>query len=376
MSVAALIDEFGSGDAREREESWRYSKMALRALSQQEFVAANTQAELSESLRAQFEWPHTHGRRAVFVNGAFSAKHSDLTQVVADVSIRHESESKLLLTVSANADVSPLHLVYVSVPGQSPSRWQATSEIQIRSGNAALIEQQIGASGADVLGALSSRVMIAANVQLQMTTLSDLPDSVSLVRRARVTVERSATYRTTHAILGSRLQRFELSVDLAGAQACFDSRGVFMLRGRQHADTHLDIRHAALDTACDIVWRGVADGRARGIFHGAITVAPGADGADAKLSNKNLLLSAQAEIDTQPVLEIYADEVKAAHGATVGKLDEHALFYLRSRGIPLIEARRLMIAAFCKEVLDRVDDKSLREMLEQRVQTFLPDGSA
>ena len=97
---------------------------------------------------------------------------------------------------------------------------------------------------------------------------------------------------------------------------------MFALRGRQHADTHLDIRHDARDTASDIVWRGVADQRARGVFHGAITVAPGADGADANLSNKNLLLSPNAEIDTQPVLEIYADEVKAAHGATVGQLDE------------------------------------------------------
>ena len=87
---------------------------------------------------------------------------------------------------------------------------------------------------------------------------------------------------------------------------------MFALRGRQHVDMHLDVRHNARDTVCDIVWRGVADQRARGVFHGAITVAPGADGADARLQTKNLLLSAQAEIDAQPVLEIYADEVKAA----------------------------------------------------------------
>ncbi len=111
------------------------------------------------------------------------------------------------------------------------------------------------------------------------------------------------------------------SISVAAARG-FVSRGVFALRGRQHCDTHLDIRHAARDTASDIVWRGVADERARGVFHGAITVAAGADGADANLSNKNLLLSPHAEIDTQPVLEIYADEVKAAHGATVGQLDE------------------------------------------------------
>jgi Fe-S cluster assembly protein SufD len=372
LSGNVLLDEFGSGDAREREESWRYSKTALRALSQQDFVAANTQAELADSLRAQFEWPHTQGRRAVFINGAFSATYSELSQIAGNVSIRHESENQWVLTISAGVAAPPLHLVYINVPGDAPSRWQASCNMRIQSGEAAVIEQHLGAAGADVLGALTSQVTLHANTRLQMTTLSDLPDSASLLRRAHVEVEGDAAYRTTHAILGSRLQRFDLGVDLIGAQAHFDSRGVFVLRGRQHVDTHLDIRHVARDTTCNIVWRGVADERARGIFHGAITVAEGADGSDAKLSNKNLLLSAQAEIDTQPVLEIYADEVKAAHGATVGQLDERALFYLRSRGIPLIEARRLMIGAFCKEVLDGVADKALRKILEQRVQVVLP----
>ena len=143
------------------------------------------------------------------------------------------------------------------------------------------------------------------------------------------------------------------------------------MRGRQHADTHLDIRHDARDTKSDIVWRGVADERARGVFHGAITVAQGADGADANLSNKNLLLSPNAEIDTQPVLEIYADEVKAAHGATVGQLDERALFYLRSRGLPPDAARQLLIAAFCATALAEVP-ANLRAHLEAMLAARLP----
>ena len=125
---------------------------------------------------------------------------------------------------------------------------------------------------------------------------------------------------------------------------------------RRHLDTQLDIRHVARDTRSDLVWRGLAADRGRLAFHGGIHILAGADGAEAALSNKNLLLSDQAEVDTQPVLQIDADEVKAAHGATVGRLDDAALFYLRSRGLPEAEARALLTLAFCREALSLLGD--------------------
>src|SRR5690606_20038631 len=105
----------------------------------------------------------------------------------------------------------------------------------------------------------------------------------------------------------------------------------------------------------------------RAVFHGGITIQAGADGTEAELSSKNLLLSDQAEIDTQPVLVIHADEVKAAHGATVGRLDETALFYLRSRGLPAAEARRLLVQAFLREPLAMLGDETLAERLGDRL---------
>jgi Fe-S cluster assembly protein SufD len=267
-----------------------------------------------------------------------------------------------------------LHLVYANGPGAAPARWQSAVEIAVQSGRANVIEQHVGAAGADVLGAVRSRIAIATGSSLSLTTLSDLPDSTSLYRRVNMSVARGGVCHRTDAIFGGRLQRAEFNIDLDGDGARFESRGVFVLRGRQHTDTHLVIRHAARDTICDVLWRGVADQRARGVFHGAITVAAGADGADARLSNKNLLLSAQAEIDTQPVLEIYADEVKAAHGATVGQLDETALFYLRSRGVPVATARSLLIAGFCREAFSAVADADLRARLDALVAVGLPDS--
>jgi Fe-S cluster assembly protein SufD len=311
----------------------------------------------------------------VFVNGQYSEACSDTGRIGAMVSVRHEAAHRFVLTIAGDS-AEPLHVVYASVPADSPTRWQAAAQINLLSGHANVIEQHLGDSGADVLGALHSRIAIASGAEMQLTTLSDLPDSASLYRRVSATVAQGGTCRRTDAIFGGRLQRADLNVDLNGAGARFESRGVFVLRGRQHADTHMDIRHTARDTASDVLWRGVADQRARGIFHGAITVAAGADGADARLSNKNLLLSAQAEIDTQPVLEIYADEVKAAHGATVGQLDETALFYLRSRGVPAAMARSLLIAGFCREAFAGIADADLRGQLDVLVSNRLPQSDA
>src|SRR3546814_10776194 len=129
------------------------------------------------------------------------------------------------------------------------------------------------------------------------------------------------------------------------------ANGVLLAAGKRHLDTRLGIEHVARDTTCELTWRGIGAGRGRAVFHGGITIHEGADGSDANLSNKNLLLSEGAEIDTQPVLVIHADEVKAAHGATVGQLDPGAMFYLRSRGLPADDARRLLTVAFMREPL-------------------------
>ncbi len=369
-----LLDDFGHGDAREREESWRYSKAALRALSQQEFVAADAQAELPEALLERFDWAPTRGRRVVVVNGEVSERYSDLADVGAWVTVGVSAGNAYSIRIDGGID-APMHVVYVGIPSAQPSRWQASVEVSIAGGHACVVEQHLGVEGATVLGSLRRRFDLAERTRLDLVSLCDLPESAALYRFVEANLGAKATLRTTHVLLGGRLQRLDMQVRLAGEQARLESRGVFALRGRAHADTQLDVRHVARDTVCDVVWRGVADQRARAVFRGAITVAAGADGSDAKLSNKNLLLSPHAEIDTQPVLEIYADEVKAAHGATVGQIDERALFYLRSRGIALAEARRMMVAAFCREVLDGVEDADLRERLAQPVQAMLPTAS-
>jgi Fe-S cluster assembly protein SufD len=335
-------------------EAWRYSERAWQALHSQEFVAADTHAELPKALAAQlgkFAW--RGASRVVFVNGE-------------PLSPGFPAEYRL-------RDGERLHFVFVSVPGVHPAQWQRDIAVTLEQGSAHIFEQHVAVAGADAFGELRSRVRLGRGARLSRTTISDLPDSVSLFRLEQLHIADDASFASTHALFGGRLQRFDLDTELE-QRARYQSYGVFAPRARQHIDVHLDARHSARDSRSEVLWRGVADQRGRGILHGAIKVAAGADGTDAQLQTKNLLLSPYAEIDAQPVLEIYADEVKASHGATVGQLDERALFYLRSRGVPAAAARSMLIAGFCREAFERESDADLLEQLETVLAARLPQA--
>jgi Fe-S cluster assembly protein SufD len=346
--MTELIDEFGIGTTEERAESWRYSQNALRALSQVPFEHEQPQDTLSDALSARIR--SLAGKRIVFVNGTLSR----------DLSAYDESAVTISESIEISERVGELHLVFVNAANGKPQRWQR--DIALRAGvDAKIVEHHLGESNADVLGVVTSRATVARGATLDWATIVDIADSDSLVRRQSADI--SGMLRTTHALAGGRLQRFDIACELIDENARYEGRGALMPSSRQHIDVHLDVHHRARDTSSDVLWRGIADGRGRGILRGAITVAQGADDADAQLQTKNLLLSPHAEIDAQPVLEIYADEVKASHGATVGQLDERVLFYLRSRGIPLRQARDLLIAGFAREAFDRTDGV-LRESLD------------
>ena len=332
-------------------EAWRYSERAWNALHAQAFAQACPAVALPDELASRLAVLALSGiSPRVFVNGY---------DVPTEFRLR---------------DGERLHLIFVNAPAADRVRWDREFTVTLDQGSAEVVEQHIGVDGADVLGELGSRVRVSAGAHLHLMTLCDLPDSVSLHRREQVAIAGGGAYSSTHALFGGRLQRFDLDVAMAGERASYASRGVFVPRGRQHIDVHLDAKHNARDTRSDVLWRGVADQRGRGILHGAITVAAGADGADAQLQTKNLLLSPHAEIDAQPVLEIYADEVKASHGATVGQLDERALFYLRSRGVPLATARNLLISGFCREAFDGIADAELRARIEALLAERLPQA--
>ena len=177
-----------------------------------------------------------------------------------------------------------------------------------------------------------------------------------------------------HAVaFGAALARHDLRGTLAGPGGYLILNGLYVLDGEQHADHHTAIDHAAPHCESHEYFNGVLDGRSRGIFNGRIIVRPGAQKTDSKQTNNNLLLSGEAHADSQPQLEIYADDVKCTHGSTVGPLDPKALFYLRSRGIGEVDARRLMTYGFAAEILNRMDVAPLRAQLDAIVRARLAE---
>jgi Fe-S cluster assembly protein SufD len=174
--------------------------------------------------------------------------------------------------------------------------------------------------------------------------------------------------------LGAGLVRHELTTRLSGAGADADIAGAWVLDGRRHADNHISVEHLAPGCSSEQFFRGVLGGRSRGVFNGRALIQAGADGSSVRQSNANLLLSPLAEMDTKPELEIYADEVEASHGATVGQLDETAVFYLRSRGLSDSAARRMLTVAFCRAVTDRVEGRGLAGRIAELVDAAMPSG--
>ncbi|AVP99185.1 hypothetical protein C7S18_19325 [Ahniella affigens] len=211
---------------------------------------------------------------------------------------------------------------------------------------------------------LGHEIELEAGARLNWVRVGDIGDHNHLLGFARLRVGAGATLGLYEINRGAGVYRQFTQVDLAGPKAHCHAAAVIDLDGRRHADVQWQIDHRARDTSANLVARGLARGRSKLAVAGSLMVHAGADGTDTRFSSKNLLLSEHAEVNTKPVLEIDADEVKAAHGATVGQLDERALFYLRARGLPLAEAQQMLTHAFAFEAFADLRDAELKQQLQ------------
>ena len=244
---------------------------------------------------------------------------------------------------------------------------QPRALIVVESGASVWLNDSIAASGPINAGL---EVVLGEGATLRHVRRSVQNDQTVVMSSIAVRAAANAVYRAHFFTTGGKLSRTELYIALEGEGAETHLSGVGVL-GDAHADVTTHVTHAVGKTQSTQLFKTVASGQSRGVYQGKVSVAIGANGSDSRQSAKGLLLGNRAEIDLKPELEIFADDVKCAHGAAVGDLDAESLFYLRSRGIPEGEARALLMRAFIGDAVDQIEDETIRAAIWQSVDAAL-----
>jgi Fe-S cluster assembly protein SufD len=258
----------------------------------------------------------------------------------------------------------PLHLVFLSLGSATPTASQPRVLIEAgRGSRVVVVQDHVSLGAAPAFTNAVTELHVGPGASLEHVLLQREGPAVFHVSNTAALLERDARLATHAITLGGRFVRNDLSVTLAGEGAEATLNGLFLGSGERLVDNHGFVDHAVPRGTSRQLYKGVLADRSRGVFRGRVLVRPGAQHTDAKQSNPNLLLSERAEIDSKPQLEIHADDVKCSHGSAIGRTDEDALFYLRTRGIDEEAARALLVRGFAAEVLAALPEPALAEAL-------------
>jgi len=390
--AAARFDELGLPNAKD--EAWRYTSLDFLARQRFEPADGDIVGTLSEQDIVPFQLPETETTRLVFVDGLFAGRLSDALDSGAGLAVGSLQElladdpdslkpylgraadqsnafaalNTALLTDGAFVKVGegrsterPIELLHVSTAADTPSMSHPHHLIVLENGaRATLIERHVSLGEAACFTNGVMKLWLGRDAVLQHEQLQEDGADTYHLSALEVTQQSGSRYLYRSAALGGAWARTDLRVTFAGEHAVAELDGLYLAGDRQLNDVHLDVRHEVPDCRSRETFKGILDGRGRAVFDGRVVVAKDAQRTDARLSNDNLMLSRNAEVDTKPQLEIYADDVRCSHGTTVGQLDEEMLFYLRSRGIGREEARRMLCLGFAGEILERFDTEGLR----------------
>ncbi|MGC2110932.1 MAG: Fe-S cluster assembly protein SufD, partial [Candidatus Korobacteraceae bacterium] len=266
----------------------------------------------------------------------------------------------------------PIHLLFVTTESAKPTMTHPRNLIVAEEeSQAAIVEDYVSIGGGAAFSNTATELVAAESAVIAHYMLEREHTDAFNISTLRIQQGRSANVASHSILLGGGLVRNNVHPVLAGEGGECVINGLFIGDGRQHLDNYMLVEHASPHCDSRQFYNGILDGRAHGVFHGRIIVHKDAQKTDAKQTNRNLLLSDDAQIDTKPQLEIYADDVKCTHGATIGQIEENGLFYLRSRGIDEMSARKLLLIAFASECLDRMKQEELRTYLEGLISRHL-----
>ncbi len=406
----SAIDIFGqNGFPTTRLEAWKYTD--IRALLKRNFTAVDpSKNNIDEDRLNEIRFPDLDCQELVFINGHYSSAHSQNPELAQNASIcslagadaKTQNLAEPYITKYARADKHgfaalnaafavdgafvyvpdnveldrPIHLIFVANKQQAAFISHPRNLLVLgNNARATVIESYIGLDEAEYCTNTVTEIVTGEGAQLEHYKLQQESIHGFHVGYTHAHCHRDSRLQSHSISLGGALVRNDIDVILAGRGAHVGLNGLYMAGGEQHIDNHTRVDHSMPDTSSEENYRGVLDGKARAVFNGKVVVHKDAQKSDAQQSNANLLLSDDAEIDTKPELEIYADDVKCSHGATVGQLDDDMLFYLRSRAIDENTARSLLTFAFADEVIKRIKFVPVRERLEYKVVGRLPDAS-
>jgi len=402
----AAMERFGvTGFPAARDEEWRFTPVA--PIARTSWPPPSGAAEVSRRVLEPFIFGHPEWTTLVFINGIFSEGLTSIGPMAPGVRVgnlaeavnaswsgvdchlgRHAPIASSPFTalstafmrdggfvhVPANTVVTrPVHLLFVTTEEAVGAVTHPRNLIVVEPGaRASVIESYVtlAPSGTYWTNAVTE-VAVGANSWLEHTRIQREGERAYHIGSTHVDQHRDSHYRSFTMAMGGEMARHNLHVRLNDENIETLMYGLYLARGEQVVDNHTAIYHDQPNCRSWEVYKGVLDDRSRAVFNGKVFVKPEAQKTDAKQTNRNLLLSDSAKVNTKPQLEIFADDVKCTHGATVGRLDESALFYARSRGVPAEEAQRLLTYAFAAEVIQEVVLEPVRAELERLVRERL-----
>jgi len=334
-----------------RDEQWKYTQ--LHRLYSQSFTDLKSSSSITTIEGLSIKRINTPNH---IVNDPFVALNHAL------------NAEELLIEVADNTEINqPLELRFAA-SGEAPTINAPRVTLKLgRNSKLTLVEHSRSVDATAHLNLSVITISLAENAHLQHCCLQDENRGSFHICNVDVDVSEQARYINHQFNLGGSLSRTDINIKLNGAQSYAELNGLQFAVGNQVLDTHSRVEHCVPHARSSETYHGIADDRGQVVFNGKVMVHKHAIGTDAQQSSRNLLLSPKAEIDTKPELEIYADDVKCSHGATVGQLDNTALFYLRSRGIGEQEARALLTLAFADAIINKLPLAPLRETLTQQV---------
>jgi Fe-S cluster assembly protein SufD len=403
LRTAAMARFAEHGFPTARDEEWKgtsVAEIARNVFARPESFGAS-QAELAAAGFVKLDGP-----QLVFVNGRLCRELSELrdgqglrvtgladvlasdpgrlalhlTSVVSYEKNAFTALSTALIEDGALVEITgrvaePVHLVFYSRPEGEPTASYPRVLILARRDSAATVVESYLGRDARALTTCVTEIVLEEGAQLEHLKLQREAGSAFHVHAIGVAQGRGSRFVSRHFALGGALARTDIDTRFDGEGGECELNGLFVASGAQHTDTHTRIDHATGHCSSRELYKGILDGRARGVFHGRIVVRKDAQKTDAHQSNRNLLLSRDALVQSTPQLEILADDVKCKHGSTTGQLEEASLFYLRSRGIGEAEARSLLTYAFASDVVQRVSIAPLRTAVEAFLGARLPGAT-